>query len=464
MGILSEVANLAEAQRRKESFEIEKESNKIKGSLDLLKEPYVDDDTKLKLYNRLVEPVNKMYGVNMEPLTEWDSNQYKPIVKDIYAIQNSDFSDAVKKSLTIGRLSNFSDRAGEALGGIYEKEDKAKEEQKNAQDVLEAMGILKRGVEGTTQEGDAERMYEIQNGPDGEYKVLGAISGLTGDTGEEGGQDEAFQSVARRNPVAALQAYKTKATQGKEVNEVELAGRKSEASELGKSFSKLYTSLQEDGAEAQEQLDTTRIFEEALYNAYTGFGSKQVAGAAKIAESLGIPISEAATATQVVSALSSKLAVQARRAGSREGQILAGAISENDLKELHNAVVGLDKSKAANLILSLITRQLANRKIKIASMAEEYREKNGTMDGFPKIIRQYAEENPMNFKFDKADIESYYNDRRTLDGYMEYREKVGSGGTITTSKMVENLMKDNEGMTKEEAINFIRSNRKVFLK
>ena len=176
---------------------------------------------------------------------------------------------------------------------------------------------------------------------------------------------------------------------------ISLAG-KAETKEqegIGTYRSKIYEGIQEDAKTARNEIDTYSTLQELMNKTATGALEGAKTQIASYAQSMGVPVNTRWSVNQTIEAISNKLTIMARKVG--EGQILAGQISDSDRKFLKASVPGLDKMPNANKMLIDWNIKLAQRKIDIAEIADEYFDANGTMKGFNEVQRKWVENNPL---------------------------------------------------------------------
>lgn len=231
-----------------------------------------------------------------------------------------------------------------------------------------------------------------------------------------------------------LPAYKEFATKPQTTVNVAGKAETKEQEGVGTYRSKLYEVIQEDAKGAQTEIDTYSTLQELMNDTNTGALEGAKTQIASYAQSMGLPVSNRWSVNQTIEAISNKLTIMARKVG--EGQILAGQISDSDRKFLKASVPGLDKTPGANKMLIDWNIKLAQRKIEIAEMADEYFDANGTMKGFNEVQRKWVESHPL---FGKA------------DEVIELPKEVK-----TYPQAVEHLI--SKGMTREQAIQWIKEN------
>ena len=194
------------------------------------------------------------------------------------------------------------------------------------------------------------------------------------------------------DPQGKLHTFDMRQKQGINVN----VGGKAETKEqegIGTYRSKIYEGIQEDAKTARNEIDTYSTLQELMNKTTTGALEGAKTQIASYAQSMGVPVNDRWSVNQTIEAISNKLTIMARKVG--EGQILAGQVSDSDRKFLKASVPGLEKMPNANKMLIDWNIKLAQRKIDIAEMSDEYFDANGTMKGFNEIQRKWVENHPL---------------------------------------------------------------------
>ena len=168
---------------------------------------------------------------------------------------------------------------------------------------------------------------------------------------------------------------------------------KEEQKVIGRTFGESYQELQKDAQNARNEIDMFGTLKELSTQTETGKLEPFKTQLAGYAQSLGVPINDRYNANQMFEAISNKLTVMARKVG--EGQILAGQISDSDREFLKRSVPELGKLPEANKMLIDWNLKLANRRVELSRLGEEYYNKNGTMKGFNEARSVWVSKNPL---------------------------------------------------------------------
>lgn len=108
---------------------------------------------------------------------------------------------------------------------------------------------------------------------------------------------------------------------------------------------------------------------------------------------------------ELIKSVQNRMALLMRNPDSGMG--MPGSVSDKDIQFLKESQVGIDNSPQGNRAMLEAFRRLEKRKIEVADMAEAYAEKNGTLRGFQKQLREYSEANPLftadNFNIGNSD-------------------------------------------------------------
>lgn len=168
---------------------------------------------------------------------------------------------------------------------------------------------------------------------------------------------------------------------------------KEEQKVIGKTLGESYQELQKDAMNARNEIDMFGTLKELSTQTQTGKLEPFKTQLAGYAQALGAPVNARYNANQMFEAISNKLTVMARKVG--EGQILAGQISDSDREFLKRSVPELGKLPEANKMLIDWNMKLADRRIQLARLGEEYYNKNGTMKGFSEARTTWINQNPL---------------------------------------------------------------------
>ena len=182
---------------------------------------------------------------------------------------------------------------------------------------------------------------------------------------------------------------------GRPLTKINMGGdaEKEEQKVIGKTLGESYQELQKDAMNARNEIDMFGTLKELSTQTETGKLEPFKTQLAGYAQALGAPINNRYNANQMFEAISNKLTVMARKVG--EGQILAGQISDSDREFLKRSVPELGKLPGANKMLIDWNMKLADRRINLARLGEEYYNKNGTMKGFSEARTTWVKQNSL---------------------------------------------------------------------
>jgi hypothetical protein len=167
-----------------------------------------------------------------------------------------------------------------------------------------------------------------------------------------------------------------------------------ESAEVGQSFGKQFTALQNDAMESQGKLARLDRMEQLLQGVQTGRLTPTMTQIAAVADSLGVSIDKTLPAKQALEALSNEVALTLRNPAGGAG--MPGALSDKDREFLVSMTPGLSKTPEGNQLIIDTARKLAKRSQDVAKMARAYRKKNGHFDeGFLDELQEFADKNPL---------------------------------------------------------------------
>ncbi len=146
----------------------------------------------------------------------------------------------------------------------------------------------------------------------------------------------------------------------------------------------------DDANKATSQIATLNTLEGLLDRMETGRLANWRKSIQQIANSFDIPIDTAnLAAKEAFTALTNELALRSRNLG--QGMVLAGQMSDQDVKFLQDMNPQLILSKAGNKLLIKIRKKLAERQAQVVKLLYEFKKKNrGIFD--PLKFRIYTEE------------------------------------------------------------------------
>jgi hypothetical protein len=168
--------------------------------------------------------------------------------------------------------------------------------------------------------------------------------------------------------------------------------KKTAATEEAKLNATKYQSLVENGTKAQQEIPQLQMLQEQMNdpNFFSGAGEKYNLAYKRLKSAVGIDPDAAvpqeflrkATAANVLSSL-----------GALKG---LGQIRVSEINMAREAAASPDNSVPANKLLTEISLRTHQRNSDIADLAQDYKQKNGSLDaGFDKIVTQYGREHPL---------------------------------------------------------------------
>lgn len=167
-----------------------------------------------------------------------------------------------------------------------------------------------------------------------------------------------------------------------------------ESVEVGKSFGKQFTDIQNDAIDAQGKLARLDRMEQLLQGVQTGRLTPTITQIAALADSLGVSLDKTLPAKQALEALSNEVALTLRNPSGGAG--MPGALSDKDREFLVSMTPGLAKTPEGNQLIIDTARKLAKRSQEVAKMARAYRKQHGHFDeGFLDELQEFADKNPL---------------------------------------------------------------------
>jgi len=168
--------------------------------------------------------------------------------------------------------------------------------------------------------------------------------------------------------------------------------------EVGKNFAQLYTGINEQATSAYGALNSIALMESLMSDPgfHSGMGSDSILQLQRLVTALG-GAPDGVDSMEAFSAEAKKLALD------NMGGSLGAGFSNADRDFVTGQVPGLENTPAGNQKILEINKRIAERKIQIAGLAQQYVEQNGRMDnGFHTALREFAEQNPLFTTEDKA--------------------------------------------------------------
>lgn len=160
---------------------------------------------------------------------------------------------------------------------------------------------------------------------------------------------------------------------------------------MGEWAVKTYTGLQDAAAAASDQIANLSRMETLMNDPKfrSGTGTDAIVSMQKMVEALGGNSADVGSIEAFRAA--STQAVMASLGGS-----LGAGFSNADRDFVMSMSANLDNSVRGNRMILSAQKKIAQRKIELARLADEYIAKNGRLDAnWPMVMRQYAEQNPL---------------------------------------------------------------------
>lgn len=153
-----------------------------------------------------------------------------------------------------------------------------------------------------------------------------------------------------------------------------------------------FESLQTGARDASASLSDLAVVDSLLENTPTGGVEELTMPLRRLAASLGVADVDKLGRQEAIAGISNKLALL-----QKEG--MTGPMSDRDIMFLQQQVPRLGNTVEGNRILIRVARRVAERKIQLARLAEEYLATHSTLDNeWFRFKRQWIEQNPMSFE------------------------------------------------------------------
>lgn len=171
------------------------------------------------------------------------------------------------------------------------------------------------------------------------------------------------------------------------------------ATESGKNQAEQFQKLRAGATQARDHLARIGEASRALdtYNAGstlgTGPGGPYELMMRKALRSMNVGSADTVSAGELANTFQSQMALLMRSPDGGLG--MPGAMSEGDRKFLVDAQAGIDKSPEGNRKLIEIETKLAERKVQLAGLAEEYVKAKKSLDGFENFVTDWTRKNPI---------------------------------------------------------------------
>lgn len=171
-------------------------------------------------------------------------------------------------------------------------------------------------------------------------------------------------------------------------------------------FAKRYDDLQKAGATSRDMMGLLDVAEQALGSGVrTGFAGEEEAVLRRIGVSLGVDSQEnlsKVAGAELLKSVQNRMALLMRNPDGGMG--MPGAMSDADRNFLKESQPGLGTTPEGNRFMMEALRRMERRKGEIAELANNYvmevdaktGDARGQLDaGFDRIVREYAEKNPL---------------------------------------------------------------------
>lgn len=231
----------------------------------------------------------------------------------------------------------------------------------------------------------AEGLYSMQ--PDG------TITRVGGDVPQTTGTDDMREYDAARAQgfTGTFVDYLTTIKKAGAPTTTMPAGETAYDKTLGEWGAKTYTTLQDSAAAAMDQIGNLSYMESLMAdpNFRTGTGTEAIISMRKLVEAMGGNPAE-------VGSIEAFRGATAQAVLGQMGGSLGAGFSNADRSFVESMAANLDNSLAGNKLVINAQRKVAQRKVELARLADQYIAEKGRLDaGWPQYMRAYAEQNPL---------------------------------------------------------------------
>lgn len=246
---------------------------------------------------------------------------------------------------------------------------------------------------------------QVRNGPNGSIVRVGSGPNATvetlmpGDTSTTDTREYEYylsdERTAGRTPMSFSEWQTKKAASGADKTEINTTEQTSFDKKVGEKYGEKYVSIMNGADSALTELDQYNVLEQALNTGIrTGFAGEAELALQKAGVAAGLlDPNEKIAAGETIQKMSNKMALAMRNPESGMG--MPGSLSDKDLVFLKDSQIGLSTSPEGNKVALEVFRRMARRRLDLADLAEEYVAKHKTMSGFNRVVRKFAEENPL---------------------------------------------------------------------
>lgn len=169
---------------------------------------------------------------------------------------------------------------------------------------------------------------------------------------------------------------------------------RAESKAVGEYYGGSYADIQKAGMNATSKINRYDRLGTLLEGVSTGKLTPLGLEVAKTAESLGIKIDPSLPNKEAAQALSSEIALELRNPSGGAG--MPGAMSDSDRQFLVSMVPGLATTPEGRKMMLETARKLAQRDQEVASLARQYRARNGSIDeGFYDQLATWSAQKPL---------------------------------------------------------------------
>ena len=163
---------------------------------------------------------------------------------------------------------------------------------------------------------------------------------------------------------------------------------------VGKSLGEMDNGIRDAGMAAPAKISQYQQLGAALANTYTGAGADAALTARRLATAIGLDVGDVGDA-ELAKAIANRIALELRSPAGGAG--MPGSMSDADREFLVASVPGLLKTPQGNAKLIEMMIKAEQRKMEVANLAQDYKDKNGgRLDyRFNRELTAWLNENPL---------------------------------------------------------------------
>lgn len=286
-----------------------------------------------------------------------------------------------------------------AIGNLFEEPERLRvAEQQAAQEQAQAQASANQTVQALVAKGVQPEIAQAAAGNPVLMKQLIETTFRAPEAVKPTSDMLNYEQAKRDGFTGTFMDYKTQLGNAS-ATKINMAGDKAwevERAKLGaKKLDELATSAQST-AQIVDQMETMQAALDA-YNKGSLFGSGNLApyevSMRGWLKGLGVGNADTLAGGELARSVQNQMALLVRNPESGMG--MPGALSDADRVFLVQTMPGIDKSPQGNRIMIEVAKRAAQRKMEVATLAEQYALDKGGMEGFQTYLTEWAKQNPI---------------------------------------------------------------------